>query len=111
MEILIFILCCYLNYSRAKIAQFNGAKWALLTLALIFVGLMIGGIALLLSFAAKDQEFNRLLTAVPQDKTATMLYLQKKITFLHQLLVIFCGLGGYFLVRYMLERKIVRKEA
>ncbi|HTN47705.1 MAG TPA: hypothetical protein VL098_15255 [Flavipsychrobacter sp.] len=106
MEIIVVIFCCYLNYSRAKSAKLSGAKWALLTFALMFVGVMIGGIALLLSFASKDAEFNRLITQIPQDQESTMSYLQGKITFLHQLFVLFCSIGGYLLVRYLLNKRM-----
>jgi hypothetical protein len=75
----------------------------------MFAGLMIGGIDILLSLISRDAELKSMIMEVPQDREATMVYLQDKITWLHQLFVLFCGIGGYLFTRYILNKKIVKR--
>lgn len=110
MELVVYIYCCYLNYNKAQKAQENGFKWGLLTLLAIFLAVGIGSFFLLASFVSNDASFREMASNPQQDPKELMTFLQKKITLLHQLFILFCGFGGYLLLRYLLTKKIEKKE-
>lgn len=90
-EILLGIFCAYRNALLAKQKGQNTVVWVLITLAAFLVAYMIGAVALV-----------SVLYKGPYEQTAMMEYLQT-----HPLLVttvMFFGLGGYLLIRYILEK-------
>jgi len=110
MELIIYLACCYLNFKRAEAAKLNGFKWALLTFVIIFLFVGIGSFLLLASFVSQDAGFRELASNPEQDPKLVMEAIQKKVTFLHQLFVLFCGLGGYLLVRYWITKRTNKNE-
>ena len=67
---------------------------------------MAGSAILLYSLAAKDPALKAMITDRQPDSDALLQYMQDKITFLHQLIMFFSGIGGYLFVRYVLNKKI-----
>lgn len=94
------ILCVFCSYQNAQVAKRKGQNtivWGLITLAAYFIFYCIGA-AILLAIMYKG----------PLDQVALMDFMMSRpimvITF------IFFGLGGYLLVRYLLERMPDVKE-
>ena len=97
-ELLLSIFCSYRNAQLAKRKGQNSVVWVVITLAAFFVAYAIGA-GIMVGALYKG----------PIEKTAMMAFLES-----HPLLVVtimFFGLGGYMLVRYILERMPdVKKE-
>ncbi len=108
MELIIFGICCYLNYSRAKLAQLSGGKWALYSALSIFVALFIGAAFLMIFMTVQDPEFKRMFTDASTSGNTNEFneYVMSKMTIINQLFILFCGVGGYLFVRYLLNKKI-----
>ena len=107
MELILFIICCYLNYSRAKRGGLNGGKWALYTFLAILGGLLIGATTIMIYLMANDPELQNMISDASASRNDEELrqYVQGKMHFLNQLFMLFCGIGGYLFVRYRLGRR------
>lgn len=108
MDIIIYSICCYLNYKQAKQANLSGGKYAFYTFLGIIAGLFAGSLLILNFLPTNDPQFREVMRSVMQ-KPIDMeraLYIQEKIGFLNKLIFFFSGIGGYLFVRYLLHKKI-----
>jgi|GEM_PF-1693002 len=110
MELLVYIFCCYLNYSRAKLAHLSGAKWALFTFIAILITAVIGFTTVIVVLFSKDPNVQAMINEMSKtgDDSELQQYILKNVNFLNQLFVFFCGLGGYLFIRYILNKKVER---
>lgn len=100
MDLFFLVLIGYLIYKNSIIARVKGKNafiWGLLTFIAIFFAEALGMLMLVSFFypqyigvadVSKSRELADIISG----------------NFLHSLFVLFCGLGGYLLVRFILER-------
>ncbi|RYD57152.1 MAG: hypothetical protein EOP56_10150 [Sphingobacteriales bacterium] len=89
-----FILCALLSYNNGQLARRKGQNvvvWVLITIVAFFLAYVIGAMVLVALFY--DGPFTQ--DALQQFMTANPLRL---------LTYVFTGIGGYMLIRYLLER-------
>lgn len=110
MELILYLFCCYLNYSKAKIAKLNGFKWALFTFLAIMVLLLVAATLILVSMISKNPELQKLINEMSTtgNQDAVKKYIQENINFLNEMLMFCAGLGGYLYIKYILDKKIVQ---
>lgn len=109
MDLIVYGICCYLNYKQAKLANLNGGKYAFFTFLGITGCLFIGSLLIINFLPTADPHFRETVTSMMQDGTSmekTAEYIQGNIGFLNKTIFFFSGIGGYLFVRYLLHKKI-----
>lgn len=91
MDIILGILLAFLNGRRATQRGLKGAQWGIFTFLLFFLFEMVSGVFVMLFF------YKGPLT--PESVTSYLLNHP-----VHTLFMWFCGLGGYLLMRYRIDK-------
>ena len=113
--LILVIYLCYKNWTRAKLKEQNPLVWALITGVCVFIGEVIG-MAIVMTYFCRDvvdisklQKISNL--SDPAYKAATQALAQAFADNpLHSLTVEAFGVGGYLLIRYILNNKPDKKE-
>lgn len=90
-ELAISVFCAYQNAKLARKKGQNTVLWVFITIVSFFVAYTIAAVALVL-----------MMYKGPMDKDALQQFIASH-PFLY-ITVLFIGLGGYLLIRYILER-------
>jgi len=105
-SLLLLVFLSYKNGVRAKRKSLNGWVWGLSSFLACFVAEIIGMLIVLLFFCAKVIDINRLGTDPSYKNTAVQLLQQEFIKNpLDYVTIVLFGIGGYLLVRYILDKK------
>lgn len=111
-EIILLLYLSARNSARAKRKGLNGITWALITAALFVVTLIIGTFVVVFGFCADKINLQALSTTDLKVRAALTQQLVQVLNDnpLHLITIELFGLGGYLLVRYILDRKPDLKE-
>lgn len=104
MEI-VFIFCCVWNYLKAKSLKLNAGLWAFYTFLAVLAGWIIGLFIVSIIMVIRDPELQKLLMQPTPNRNAAMEYLKNQDLTISQLLIFFCGFGGYLLTRHLIMKK------
>ncbi len=102
---LVLIFCCIRNYFRARAAKFNAALWTFYTFLSILVAWLIGSFITVIIMVIRDPQIRALLSQQPPDRQRLMEYVKHQNLFVHEMFLMFCGLGGYLFIRHLMIRK------
>lgn len=109
MDIVSLLMLMYLSYRngvKAKKKSLNGIVWGLISFASCFIAEMIGAFMVIFCFCSNVINVNRLATDPSYKNTEVQLMQQDFINNpLHPITITVFGIGGYLLVRYILEKK------
>lgn len=100
------------NGMRARLKGLNGIGWGMLTIVMFTIGFFIGSLITFFAIFRDTLDMNRM----EKDKDAYTKELMPQIQDafvnnpIHSLTIFMCGLGGYLLVRYILEKKKPLKQ-
>jgi hypothetical protein len=108
-EIILLTYLAYRNSVLAKRKEQNQVAWAVYTVVAYLVCMMLGIVIVLAYFCKDIISIDQLSKLAP---TARAQQLQQVFVEhpLHMLTIELFGIGGYLLVRYLLERKPGKKE-
>jgi hypothetical protein len=105
---LLFIYLSYRNGVKAKKKSLNGILWGIITLVSCFLGYVVG-VFVILSFS---KDILNSLPANPSIKDPYMQHLALQIYSnpIHVATMFVFSIGGYLLVRYILDKKPGKKD-
>lgn|SRR5690349_10889186 len=110
-EIILLTYLSYRNGMRAKVKGLNTMVWTGLTACAYLAALMMGTFVVI-SFFCRDISMEELSSLDYQKRMAVSKQLEQIIATnpLHSTTIMMFGIGGYLLIRYILERKPGKKE-
>lgn len=112
MQLLLLTFLAFLNGKLAKRKEQKVGAWVLYTVLAYLVGMIIGMFVVILNFSRNAIDIN--LFSSPDPKVREMVSQQVMQMLandpLQELTVVALGVGGYLLVRYLLERKPEKKK-
>lgn len=110
-EIILMVYLAYRNSVRAKLKGANGLAWGMITAFAFIVTFIIGGIFVIVNFCGDIVNVQALSSADPKVRMALSNQLATAINNdpLHMITMELFGVGGYLLVRYILERRPDKK--
>jgi hypothetical protein len=106
---LFIVYLAYKNGMRAKMKEKSAGLYAVLTVVMFFVGYMVGSI-FVIYFCRDLINFNRISDPAYMKEAQEILRQAFISNPLHPLTIELFGIGGYLLVRYILERIPVKKK-
>ena len=112
MDYFSLILLIYLSYKnsvRAKLKDQKAIVWALITGASIFIAEMIGATIVIFYFCQDLINVRLLSDPSYKDTAVAQLTLAFANNPLHRITVDVFGVGGYLLIRYILDQKPDKK--
>ncbi len=109
------VLLAYLTYKngmRAKLKAQNAVLWSVITLVCVTVTYFIGFVFVAMVFCAKNVNMQQLSSVDVKTKQAIAQQIVQAFSDnpLHLITVELFGLGGYLLIRYILNRRPDKKE-
>jgi hypothetical protein len=112
----VLILLVYLafrNSVRAKLKGLNGWLWAGTTVISFVASLFIGCAVVIYNFCADSVNLDQLSSIDPAVRLAASKQLEEVLNNnpLHAITIELFGIGGYLLIRYILDKKPNKKEA
>jgi len=90
---------------RAKAAKLNAARWTFYTFISMLVTWFIGVFIVVTIMLVRDPKLRTMLLSQSQDKQRITEYLSSKNLLVPQLFMLFCMVGGYLFVRYLMAKK------
>jgi len=111
-ELILLVYLAFRNGVRAKLKGRNPVLWGFITAGAFFSAMVIG-FMLVVSWFCKDViDLNSLPSLDPKAQEVAMqqLLLALSRNQLHLLTIELFGIGGYLLIRFILERKPDKKE-
>jgi hypothetical protein len=111
-EIILMGFLSYRNGVRAKLKGKNPLLWGFITLVAYLSCLMIGGLVVIFNFCGNQVNLSQLSSLDVKSREAASAQLIHVLSAnpLHLVTIELFGIGGYLLVRYILERKPGKKE-
>ena len=102
----------YRNGVRAKLKGQNGVLWGAVTVAAHVFFMVVGFFVVVLNFCQDAININQLssLDTKARDAAAQQLIQSFAANPLHLITIELFGVGGYLLIRYILDRKPDKKE-
>ncbi len=112
IQLLVLVYLAYRNSVLAKEKALNGLPWAFYTVIAYFLGLFLGVFVVIFAFCKDSINLNQLSATDPKTREAATAQMVDAFSAnqLNMLTVILFGIGGYLLVRYILDRKPGKKE-
>ncbi|GAA4467490.1 hypothetical protein GCM10023093_23520 [Nemorincola caseinilytica] len=112
LQIFVVGYLAYRNSVRAKQKGVSGWLWAVATVMAFFSALFIGCLFVVFNFCTDSVNVDLLSSTDPAIRQAVSEQLRDVLStnWLHVLTIQVFGIGGYLLVRYILERKPDKKE-
>ena len=103
------VLLAYLTYKnglRAKLKAQNVVLWSVISLVSVMLAYFIGFVFVIMCFCAKNLNLQQLNSADVKTKQAIAQQVVQAFTDnpLHLITVELFGLGGYLIIRYILDR-------
>lgn len=111
-EIILLVYLSARNSARAKRKGLNGVMWGLITAASFLATLIIGTFVVVFGFCADKINTAAMSSADPKVRAMLTQQLVKLLNDnpLHLITIELFGIGGYLLIRYILDRKPDVKE-
>lgn len=111
-EIVLLGYLSYRNSVKAKIKGQNPVLWAFITVGAYLVALITGGMFVIFNFCKDAVNLNAFSSLDPKARQMASDQLMQALSgnTLHLLTIELFGIGGYLLVRYILDRKPDKKE-
>jgi hypothetical protein len=111
-EIILLTYLSYRNGLRAKVKGLNTIVWTGLTACAYLAALILGMFVVIAMFCRNDINLDQLSSLDYQKRMEMSRQLEHVIATnpLHSTTIILFGIGGYLLVRYILERKPGKKQ-
>jgi hypothetical protein len=111
-EIILLAYLSFRNGVRAKLKGLNSVAWALYTAIAFFFMMFFGTFIVIVYFCRDVVDIRSFSTLDMKSRDAAMLQLQQVIVThpLHYATIALFGIGGYLLVRYLIERKPGKKK-
>ena len=103
-DLLIAMLLGTLNSARARKKGKNSLLWIFLTVVCVIAGEIIGGFLTLFFFNNGAVNIDALSTGHVSREELTRQMATLYSDPVHAIFVLFCGLGGYLLIRFILDR-------
>jgi hypothetical protein len=111
-EIILVADLAYKTSVKAKLKGANGVVWGLITVGAFMVGLVIGGLVVVFNFLGNSVNIDQFSSPDPKIRMAATTTLMEALNAnpLHQLTIELFAIGGYLLIRYILDKKPEKKE-
>jgi hypothetical protein len=109
IELILLSYLLFRNYLLAKSKDQKPVKWVLLTVLAYVMSSTFGAMIILSYFSGNAVDINKLVNMdlkARENIIETVIYLNP----LHLVTYILSGIGGYLLIRYILERKPDKKK-
>lgn len=110
-EIILLAYLTFRNSMRAKLKGLNPILWGFLTVVSFLSALFIGCLVVVLAFCADVIDVNSLSSKDPEVRAAVSKQLVDTLNAnpLHVLTIELFAIGGYLLIRYILDNKPDKK--
>ena len=111
-DIVLLVFLAYKNFVRAKQKAQNAILWTVITVVSFLVAYFAGYFFVILFFCRDVVRFGQLASMDPKAKTevANQLVQAFSANPLHLITVELFGVGGYLLIRYILDRMPDKKQ-
>src|ERR1043165_6797464 len=111
-DIILLAYLAFRNSVRAKLKGLNGWLWAGITIVSYVAALLVGYMVVVFNFCADKVNLSSLSTLDPKQRAEVSKQLAEAVATnpLHVFTIEFFGIGGYLLIRYILERKPNKKQ-
>ncbi len=111
-EIILLSYLAYRNSVRAKLKGANGFVWGAITVVSFLITLTIGGVFVILNFCANSINIEQFSSTDAKVRMAASQQMMAMLNDnpLHLITIELFGIGGYMLIRYILDRKPNKKE-
>jgi hypothetical protein len=111
-EIVLIAFLTYRNSLLAKQKEQNMVAWGIFTVLAFFIAMLIGFYIVLLGFDRGAININQFSSTDPKTREALQQQILNMLSNnpLQMITIDLFGIGGYLLVRYLLERKPGKKE-
>jgi hypothetical protein len=90
---------------KARAANLNAALWSFYTFLAIVGSWLIGSVIVTGIMIARDPVLRNMFSTQPPDKDGILEYLKTQNMMIPQIFIMFCGIGGYLFIHYLLSRK------
>jgi hypothetical protein len=113
MEIVLLIYLSYRNSIRAKNRGLNSLLWGAITACAFLAALMLGLFIVIVAFCGDIISASRLTSTMDHNTRLALSHQVEQAiasNFLHMVTIDLFAVGGYLLIRYILERKPGKKE-
>jgi hypothetical protein len=91
---------------KARAAKLNAALWTFYTFLSILFSWLVGSIIVTFILILRDPALRRMLTHQPPDRDGVMNYLKTQNLLLPEIFLLFCGIGGYLFIHYLITKKM-----
>jgi hypothetical protein len=91
---------------KARAANLNAALWTFYAFLSILCSWAIGSIIVTMILLLRDPVLRGMLTQQPPDKDGIMNYLKTQNLLLPEIFLLFCGVGGYLFIHYLISKKL-----
>lgn len=111
MQLILLGILAWRNGVRAKLKELNAIAWGLYTVIAYLSSLVIGTMVVVFGFCRNVIDFNMMSStdAKVREEASKMLAKVVLDNPLHSLTIMAFGVGGYLLVRYIIDRKPGKK--
>lgn len=111
-EIVLLGFLAYRNSLLAKVKGQNPVLWAFVTVAAFLVFMVIGGMFVIFTFCKDAINLNQISSFDPKQREAASQQLQQVLSAnpLHMITIELFAIGGYLLIRYILDKKPDKKQ-
>ncbi len=111
-EIILLAYLTYRNSLKAKAKGQNVAVWAVYTVLAYLFFLIIGGFIVLFTFCKNQIDLNQFSSMDPKMRDAARLQIEQAFAAkpLHLITIEMFAIGGYLLIRFLLERMPDKKK-
>ena len=105
-EIILMAYLAYRNSLRAKLKGKNPVLWAFITVGAYLVAMIIGGLIVIFNFCKDAININNFSSLDSKSREAATQQLMQALQSnpLHLLTIELFGVGGFLLVRYIIDR-------
>jgi len=111
-EIILLAYLSFRNSVRARLKGLNGWFWGGITVVSFLAALFLGCLIVVFNFCAKSINLDQLSSQDPKIRAIASKQLVEVLNAnpLHVLTIEIFGIGGYLLIRYILEKKPNKKQ-
>jgi len=111
-EIILLSYLSWRNSVRAKLKSQNPVAWAFYTVIAFFIAMIIGFYIVIFNFCKGEININQFSSMDAKTRAALQQQLETILANnpLHMVTIDLFGIGGYLLIRYLIDRKPGKKE-
>ncbi len=111
-ELLLLVYLAFRNSARAKLKGLNGWLWAGITVMSFIGTLFIGCLVVVLNFCSDSVNLDQFSSTDPKIRAIASSQLMDAMNAnpLHSFTIELFGIGGYLIVRYILDKRPDKKQ-